>query len=345
MDQENQHAETPEGLAADVARLYSVAQVEDLNYRVFPRRRRPGADAGTQESATEGSESPTASGPTNVIPIAPERIYASSESVAAPVVLEEISGEDWIKPENCSARTGNSTSIAIFSLAGGVGKTTFAANLGRLLCSRGELVLLVDASGSGLLPFYYGATDLRFGIRTFLETEANSLPVRVISSENITNEWLEVDVRAAMGAVQRTIFDLGPLSLHVLPEVLGMCAAVVVPVLSDLNSILTIARIETGIKATQAKGIRAPRPYYVSNKFDEHSSAEQQGRELIARQVGERLLPITIRRSPDVAEAIADRMTVADHSADSDIAHDFLELALWLRKTFPIPQALSATGT
>lgn len=358
MDQETKHAKTPaEDLAADVAQLYSLAHVEDLNYRVFSRQHRPGVRPAPPLEATDtGSAIPRSEaiaqireespGPSTVIPPAPDRISARPVSApeAAPGVLRETSRHDWIEPENCPSKTGILTSVAILSVAGGVGKTTLAANLGRVLCSLGELVLLVDASGSGLLPFFFGAADLRPGLRTFWAPEANSLPMHVIGSENITHEWLEGDVRSTMRTVQRAIFDLGPLSTDLLPGVLEMCAIVVVPVLSDLNSILTIARIEAAIKTMRASGICAPKPFYVSNKFDERSPVEQHGRDLVARQVGERLLPISIRRSPDVSGALANRMTVADHCPESGIAHDFLELALWLRNAAPIPQPARAVG-
>lgn len=357
MDQKTKHAETSaEGLAADVAHLYSLAHFEDLHYQEFSRQYKPPARLGPRAEVIEQGSSTERSSPAQVgaestsppaaIPSAPEGISASAESAvaAAPVTLQETSHKDWIEPENCQARTGILTSVAVVSVAGGVGKTTIAANLGRVLCSLGELVLLVDASGSGLLPFYFGAADLRFGLRTFWAQEANSLPMHVVGCENLTNDWLEGEVTPTMRTVQRAIFDLGPLSANTPPEVLGMCAAVLVPVLSDLNSILTVARIETAIKTMQAQGVSVPLPFYVSNKFDEHSAAEQQGRQLIARQVGDRLLSITIRRSSDVSKALADRMTVADHSPESDIAHDFQELALWLRNTAPIPQPVRSAG-
>lgn len=356
-DQGTKRADTPaEDLATDVAHLYSLAHMGDLPYRVFSRPHRPGmqprplSDVGGKGSAPEHSESLAGAGaastsPSTVISPAAEPVPARPESaLTAPLVLQETSHKGWIEQENCPEKTGVLTSVAIVSLAGGVGKTTITANLGRVLCSLGELVLLVEASTSGLLPFYFGASDLRPGLRTFWAPEANSLPMHVIGSECITDEWLDGDVRAAMRTVQRAIFDVGPGSLNILPEVLGTCAAVLVPVLSDLNSILTIPRIESSIEAMRSKGKCIPLPFYVSNKFDEQSPAEQQGRELIARQVGERLLPITIRRSPDVASAIAERMTVADHAPESDITHDFLELALWLRKAAPIPQPVKAVG-
>jgi cellulose synthase operon protein YhjQ len=357
-DQETKHVNTPapEDLATDVAHLYSLANVEDLHYRVFSRHRpgtRPGplsevTDKASAKEAPESLAQVAAESTISSTVVAPlsERISSKPENTtgATAVVLQETSRNHWSESENCAAKTGVLTSVAIVSIAGGVGKTTIAANLGRVLCSLGELVLLVDASGSGLLPFYFGAADLRPGLRTFWAPEANSPPMHVIGSEEITQEWLAGDVTAATRTVQRAIFDLGPSSANMLPEVLGTCAAVVVPVLSDLNSILTIARLEASIKTLRDKGVCAPLPFYISNKFDDNSPAEQQGRELIARQVGERLLPITIRRSPNVAKAIADRMTVADHSPESDITQDFLELATWLRKTAPIPQPVKAVG-
>ncbi|HZY62659.1 MAG TPA: cellulose synthase operon protein YhjQ/BcsQ, partial [Edaphobacter sp.] len=58
--------------------------------------------------------------------------------------------------------------LAVFSLAGGVGKTSLVATLGRALSSMGEKVLLTDTSSHGLLPFYFGASELRPGVvRTF----------------------------------------------------------------------------------------------------------------------------------------------------------------------------------
>ena len=57
--------------------------------------------------------------------------------------------------------------LAVYSIAGGVGKTTLCANLGKTLCSLGEQ-LLVDASGRCLLPYYFGGLpDLRPGLRKF----------------------------------------------------------------------------------------------------------------------------------------------------------------------------------
>jgi hypothetical protein len=64
--------------------------------------------------------------------------------------------------------------LAVFSLAGGVGKTSLVATLGRALSARGERILLVDTASFGLLPFFFGARDQRPGVlRTFTAPTSN----------------------------------------------------------------------------------------------------------------------------------------------------------------------------
>ena len=56
--------------------------------------------------------------------------------------------------------------LAVFSLAGGVGKTSLVATLGRALSSLGEKVLLADTTSHGLLPYYFGANNVHTTIKT-----------------------------------------------------------------------------------------------------------------------------------------------------------------------------------
>jgi cellulose biosynthesis protein BcsQ len=376
---ENKPAEAPEAddSAKDVARLYSLAQVEDVPYHRFSRQRRPQTHPPALSEVRQSnplaarSVAPAQDAEAEVEPsVASTQTqrgisFAASQTLAAnhpatprqtphidvpQTTFPQPGSASHDRPRGVSLKPGlpqgedKPTSMAVYSLAGGVGKTTITANLGRILCSLGEQVLLVDASGSGLLPFYFGASDLRPCLRTFVAPETNYPPMNVIGADDITPEWLENDVKAAMKMVQRTIFDLGPASMAMLPQVLEMCAVLLVPLLSDLNSMLTVSRIEASVKAMQSKRIRAPLPFYVFNKFDERNSMDQEARNLVVRQCDERLLPITIRRSADVTAAICDRMTVADHAAESEVTHDFLEVAMWLRKVMPIRRTAKSPG-
>jgi cellulose biosynthesis protein BcsQ len=353
------------GLAKDVARLYSYAHIEEGSYRIFSRGPKPlpgsrplaevetpqaptATQPAAQETAPAAAAAPVAISPEPPAQAAPKstpRVTIQSEPVPTPApVRAPVSSRPVEIPSKSEPWTTQKTAIAICSVAGGTGKTTFAANIGRILCSQGERILLVDASRSSLLPFYFGAEDMRSGMRTFLAPEPGSLPIHVIGSESATSEWLQNEVKPAMRTVQRTIFDLGPASFNLLPEVFPLCAVVVVPLLTDLNSIMSIPRIEAYHREMLERGEETPLPVYVSNKFDAASARERNGRELIAREVGERLLPISIRRSPEVSEAIAQRMTVADYAAESAIAQEFQQLALWLKRAAPVAQQARSAG-
>jgi len=341
-DKRNGPPGSEDELAKDVARLYSWANVEDAAYRNFSRQRKHPATVVAR--AENGAEQVDDSAVGESLP---------AEAPATPVISLPTTSSMPALPENrerlaeiqpVSEHHALHPAMAIYSLAGGVGKTTLAANLGRVFCSLGERTLLVDASGSGLLPFYFGAADLRAGLRTFEAFGVNYPPIQVIGADEVTAEWLENEVKPTMQKAQRTIFDLGPASMGVLPEIFSMCSIVLIPLLSDPNSIFTVSRIEASLKKMQSTGIKVPSAYYMFNRFDDRNPTDQQARELVQRQCGDRLLPISIQQSAAVAEAIAARMTVADHAPQSEVTSDYLELAEWLRKIAPSSPAVQFTG-
>jgi cellulose biosynthesis protein BcsQ len=73
--------------------------------------------------------------------------------------------------------------LAIFSLAGGVGKTSLVATLGRALSAAANAFLLVDTAAYGLLPFFFGARDQRPGmLRTFSPpVSSGDAPIQMIT--------------------------------------------------------------------------------------------------------------------------------------------------------------------
>ena len=358
-----------EELAKDIARLYNWAQVEGegVSYRDFSRQRKPRhirtaqdqdieanqgesavifePGAGNQPSVDTPRAAPVLEEPlivveTSVSQVSTDPIQAQPVNSVTSATAEPALRDLRVTP----LAAGVSPALAVYSLAGGVGKTTFCASLGRILCSLGEPVLLVDASVSGLLPFYFGATDLRSGLRTFLAPEPHYPPLQVLGADEVTKEWLDGDVKTAMLRTQRTIFDLGSASMSVLPEIFGMCGVVLIPLLPDLNSILTVSRIEASLKAMKSRGIQIPPAFYLFNRFDEDDPMHQQARGLVQRQCGEHLLPMTIHSGAEIAQAIASSMTVADHAPGSEVTRDFMEVASWVRKVAPVHLVRRAPG-
>ena len=242
--------------------------------------------------------------------------------------------------------------LAVFSLAGGVGKTSLVASLGRALSSRGERVVLVDTAAYGLLPFFFGARDQRPGVlRTFnppgssvdapvqlLALDPESQPVDGNGQDPMAQEILRngqgasrilVDLPTASGATTRRILRLNPV--------------VLVPVIPDMNSVVSVGAIEAFFRnQNHVTGIQAM-PYYVLNQFDTSQPLHQDVREILREQIGDRLLPFALRRSPAVSEALAEGMTVIDYAPNGQVTEDYANLAGWVR-SFSAPANLAPRG-
>ena len=76
---------------------------------------------------------------------------------------------------------------------------------------------------------------------------------------------------------------------------------------------------------------RPVQPYYLLNGFDASLPLHLDVREVMRQQLGDRLLPFVIRRSPAVSEALAEGMTVMDYAPGGPVAGDYMSLASWLR--------------
>src|SRR6202162_2544025 len=132
--------------------------------------------------------------------------------------------------------------LAGFSLAGGVGKTSLVATLGRALSARGERVLLVDTAAYGLLPFFFGARDQRPGVlRTFNPPgTSGDAPIQMLTVDTETlgpetapQEVLNQEVSRNARGASRVIIDLATASGATTRRVLRMVPTVLVPVIPD----------------------------------------------------------------------------------------------------------------
>jgi cellulose synthase operon protein YhjQ len=234
--------------------------------------------------------------------------------------------------------------LAIFSLAGGVGKTSLVATLGRALSARGERVLLVDTAAFGLLPFFFGAHDQRPGqLRTFsppgnsadAPIQMVAIDPEVLSPETADpglapQDALTQEVARHSRSASRVIVDLATASGSVTRRILRLAPVVLVPVKPDLNSVVSVGAIDSFFqKNSQAAG-RQVLPYYVLNQFDASLPLHLEVREVLRSQLGSRLLPFELGRSPEVSEALAEGMTVMDYAPHSPVAEGFAHLATWI---------------
>jgi cellulose biosynthesis protein BcsQ len=235
--------------------------------------------------------------------------------------------------------------VAVFSLAGGVGKTCLVATLGRALSALGEHVLLADTAAYGLLPFYFGTPEfkpqnrLKGLVRTFSPPGSESdAPVHILSleAERYPGDGGEHDpllrelVRDGRG-VNRILVDVATASRDVTSRLLFLQPMVLVPILPDMSSVASLGSLEAFLASVDGPDGGRSEPLYLLNQFDASSPLHLDVREMLRQQLGDRLLPLVLRRSSAVSEALAEGMTVIDYAPGSAAAKDYWDLAGWLR--------------
>lgn len=250
-----------------------------------------------------------------------------------------------------SPATSRPPVLAVFSLAGGVGKTSLVATLARALSSRGERVLLIDTATFGLLPFFFGANDQRPGVlRTFTPPGTGDAPVQLLTvdseglgPESANHEALSEEIQMHARGANRVIVDIATASANVTRRVLRMAPSVLVPVIPDMSSIVSVGAIDAFFRQHPGPHGKPIQPFYVLNQFDHSLPLHLDVREVLREQVGERLITFAVRRSPAVSEALAEGMTVIDYAPNSPAAEDYAALAGWA-KTVAAPVSSSYRG-
>ena len=244
-----------------------------------------------------------------------------------------------------SVSTGTHTPLlAVFSLVGGVGKTSLVATLGRAFSLQNEKVLLTDTTSYGLLPFYFGAHELRPGVlRSFVPPaesagEAISLVMYDAAADGAEMAGRQLLTEEILGHAQnshRLLLDLSSGSSWLARQMADFHPTVLVPIAPDMNSVISLQTVERLFAAITDSQGRPILPYYVLNQFDASLPLHLDVREVFRRQLGDRLLPFAIRRSPAVSEALAEGMTVLDYAPDAPVSQDYLDVASWLVQAFP----------
>ena len=243
--------------------------------------------------------------------------------------------------------------LALFSLAGGVGKTSLVATLGRVLSARGERVLLVDTAAYGLLPFFFGARDQRPGmLRTFSPPMASGdAPIQMITLDPDSlgpdvgaGETLAAEIQKHARGASRVIIDLATASGATTRRIMRLAPHILVPLAPDMSSVVSVSSIDAFFEHNGNGGVQKPAlPFYVLNQFDPSLPLHLDIREVLREQLGDRLLPFVLRHTPVVSEALAEGMTVLDYAPNSAVTEDYSNLAAWL-KSLSAPASTTFRG-
>jgi cellulose synthase operon protein YhjQ len=313
----------------------------------------------------EAPEAPAPYLPASSPPLAPSSISASSVPLAPEDTLQgsrDRLTSRWfalrgvfegipVQPEAIPApQVSRTPAMAVFSLAGGVGKTSLVATLGRALSARGERVLLVDTAAFGLLPFFFGATDQRPGLlRTFSPPGVSSdAPIQMVTIDpdglgTETPESLSGEISKFARGASRIIVDLATASGATTRRIMRMSPLVLVPVVPDMNSVVSVSSIDAFFEHNSNPAGKPVMPFYVLSQFDASLPLHLDVREVLREQLGERLLSVALRRTPAMSEALAEGMTVMDYAPGSPLAEDFTTLAGWV-KSLSSPAITSYRG-
>jgi cellulose synthase operon protein YhjQ len=238
--------------------------------------------------------------------------------------------------------------LAVFSLAGGVGKTSLTATLGRALASQGEKVVLTDTTSRGLLPYYFGERELRVGeVHTFQPPAGSpGAPLSLViydaasmSADERQQEVLTDEILRIGQGNHRLVLDLSSGSSWLVRRMAELHPTVLVPMTGDMNSVISLQAVESVFQSIADRDGRPMLPYYVLNQFDTSLPLHLDVREVLRRKLGDRLLRFVIRRSQAVSEALAEGMTVVDYAPDAAVSQDYMDVATWLRSVSPPAKA------
>jgi cellulose synthase operon protein YhjQ len=233
--------------------------------------------------------------------------------------------------------------LAVFSLAGGVGKTSLVATLGRALSSMGEKVVLADTTSQGLLPIHFGVREVRPGVvATCSPPQSAAQPISMFNCDLTGKGELESGQELIAEEIlrngqdhHRMLLDLSTASSWLVRRMADLHPTVLVPMTPDMNSVLSLLAVERLFRSITDSGGRPLLPFYILNQFEASLPLHLDVREVLRRQLGERLLRTVIGRSPAISEALAQGMTVLDYAPDASVSQDYIEVAAWLRSVSP----------
>ena len=232
---------------------------------------------------------------------------------------------------------GQVPTLALFSLAGGVGKTSLAAGIGRVLAARGERILLTDTSSFGVLPFYFGAREIKPGVVRTFSGGTSDPPIRVLTLQteryDSDPDLLRREMVRGTHEMSRVVIDIATGSAAMLAQAARLLPLMIVPLVPDMASVVTLPALEAFFRNQEGANGRQLQAWYVLNQFDPASPLQLDVREVLRQQLGERLLPFAIHRSPAMSEALAEGMTIIDYAPNSPAAEDVIGLATWIRNT------------
>jgi len=327
----------------DIELLFSRAGMIGAKYREFPR---PDQSAVHASPETEEAKASVASPINSVsavpaprtpsLPGAPTHVsaWSSLEGIFDQSPLQGAPGGD--------ARRG--VKLALLSQAGGVGKTTLAATLARLLSGMNRQVLVADCGVFPSLPHHFGSRGQRLGPLQFFYAPAGvaALPIGMfrLALDGLQDPASRALLEQAAASESVLLLDLPTLQAASAPEVLAYADHVLVPVTPDVHSISGLSWLKQMLASRGAQ----PHVHYLLNRFDASRLLHREIRDRLRQQLGSSLLPFAIAEDACIQEASAKGMTVVDFHPGSAQVEQFAEIAAWVHSLCEVANGVRQKG-
>jgi len=227
--------------------------------------------------------------------------------------------------------------LALLSLAGGVGKTLLATSLSRSLAAQGRRVLLVDTRPYGLLPLLFAAPDLTPGAITTVSCGAAAAPLAVLSygsqqqSQTTGPEESFADqLRQGANGMQQVVIDIASGSAARMHQLVPLASHILVILTPDMASLSSLQALQTLLQPLLDACDERPDVHYLLNQFDPAMRLHNAILNVLKAQLGEQLLPFVVHHSSAVPEAIAEGLPVEQYAPEAEVVHDLHHLAQWV---------------
>jgi cellulose synthase operon protein YhjQ len=310
--------------AKDVRALFDKANIGNMRYLTFAAQKAPESSERINTPATvaETAAAMPAANSSNL-----RRALDSAFEVNAR--LRIASSQPRLAP-------GSGAALAFASCAGGVGKTTLCATVARVLSSRLCNVLVADRCRDGIIPYFFSLERQSAGGLQTVYPNARRAGYQLTLVAAPCNEQPNTPTAAWLEQLQAesalTLLDLPTVNERPAPSALGPATQVIVPLVPDVQSIASIARVEQ-LSAMLEAGQNG-RNLFVLNRFDEARPLHREIRTHLEKLLEDRLAPVAVRESEYIPEALSLGMTVLDHAPQAPVVKDFEQLVPWLEGRF-----------
>ena len=249
-------------------------------------------------------------------------------------------------------------SVAVISLAGGVGRTTLAATLATLAARNGRSSLAVDWDPQNLLALHFGlqqppAEGLAANVAAGRPWQTSALrsaggalvlPFGRLTVDQLRDWYPQMARERGWLAAQLSKIELdqtaGPSWTFI--DTPRAPSLLVEQALLAADAAMLVLRADPGAMALlpEALAIAADKPVIaVINGFDASRPLQQGVRAALLSRLGARLAPHVVHRDEAVPEAFARLSSVADLAQHAQATHDLFGLMRWLEERLVAPGA------